>query len=68
MTTGYLTCDGKDDAGISKLVIPNREIHWIYTQQIRKWFKDESKKDIRKLETFCRAFQENDTTDQLFSS
>lgn len=62
LTTGYLTCDGKDDAGISKLVIPNREIHWIYTQQIRKWFKDESKKDVRKLETFCRAFQENDTT------
>ena len=60
-TTGYLTQDGKDEEGMSKLIIPNREIHWIYVQQIRKWFKDEARKDIPKLENFCRAFQENDT-------
>lgn len=59
-TTGYLTRDGKDEEGISKLIIPNREIHWIYVQQIRKWFKDEIQKDIQKLENFRRAFQEND--------
>ena len=60
-TTGYLTQDGDDEDGISALTIPNREIHWIYTQQIRRWFKDETKKDSHKLEAFCRAFIENDT-------
>ncbi len=60
--TGYLTQDGDDGDGISSLAIPNREIHWIYTQQIRSWFKDETKKDSHKLEAFCRAFIENDTT------
>ena len=61
-TTGYLTQDGEDGDGISSLAIPNREIHWIYTQQIRSWFKDETKKDSHKLEAFCRAFIENDIT------
>ncbi len=60
--TGYLTQDGDDGEGISSLAIPNREIHWIYTQQIRSWFKDETKKDSHKLEAFCRAFIENDIT------
>ncbi len=60
-TTGYLTQDGKDEEGISFLAIPNREIRWIYVQQIRKWFKDESRKDTRKLENLRRAFEGNDT-------
>lgn len=60
-TTGYLTQDGNDEDGISTLTIPNKEIHWIYAQQIRSWFKDETKKDIRRLEAFCKAFKENDT-------
>lgn len=59
-TTGYLTQDGADEGGMSALAIPNREIHWIYVQQIRKWFKDEAQKDIQKLENFCKAFEEND--------
>ena len=61
-TTGYLTQDRDDGDGISSLAIPNREIHWIYTQQIRSWFRDETIKDNHKLEAFCRAFIENDTT------
>ena len=60
-TTGYLTQDGEDEEGISSLAIPNREIRWIYVQQIRKWFKDESRKDTRKLENLRRAFEGNDT-------
>ena len=60
-TTGYLTQAEEDEEGISSLVIPNREIRWIYVQQIRKWFKDESRKDTRKLENLRRAFEENDT-------
>lgn len=61
-TTGYLTQNGEDDRGISELVIPNEEIRWIYIRQIRKWFKDETKKDTRKLENFCMAFLENNVT------
>lgn len=60
-TTGYLTQDGEDKEEISALVIPNREIHWIYVQHIRKWYKDEARKDVQKLKNFCRAFEENDT-------
>ena len=62
-TTGYLTQDGDDNDGISLLVIPNREIHWIYVQQIRKWFKDEARRHTTKLNRLCRAFEENDTAD-----
>ena len=60
-TTGYLTQDDSDEEGISSLAIPNREIRWIYVQQIQKWFKDESRKDTRKLENLRRAFEGNDT-------
>ena len=60
-TTGYLTQDREDEEGISALAIPNREIHCIYVQQIRKWFKDEARKDTQMLENFCKAFEENDT-------
>lgn len=59
-TTGYLTRDGKDEEGISKLIIPNKEIRWIYVRQIRKWFKEEVGKDTVKLDSFRRAFEEND--------
>ena len=64
-TTGYLTQCGEEydnvtDTVTTELVIPNREIRWIYMQQIQDWFKDESRKDIQKLENFCRAFEEND--------
>lgn len=59
-TTGYLTQIGQGEE-FTKLVIPNREIRWIFTDQIYEWFKEETKKDSRKLENFCRAFEENDT-------
>lgn len=59
-TTGYLTRNGNGAGRKSKLNIPNKEIHWIYVQQIRSWFKDETQKDIHRLENFRRAFEEND--------
>ena len=64
-TTGYLTQCGEEydemtDVVTTELAIPNREIRWIYMQQIQDWFKDETRKDSRKLEGFCRAFEEND--------
>lgn len=61
-TTGYLTQCGKDDDdGMTSLVIPNREIRWIFVEQIQEWFEAETKKDMQKLEDFCRAFEKKDT-------
>ena len=60
-TTGYLTQSGDDDGSMTSLVIPNREIRWIFEEQIQEWFEAESRRDSQKLERFCRAFEENDT-------
>ena len=60
-TAAYLTQCEKDENGLTKLVIPNREIQWIFVEQIQEWFELESKKDQQKLNDFCRAFEENDT-------
>ena len=57
-----MTQDGEAEDGMTKLVIPNKEIRWIYEEQIREWFNSETKKDIQKLKSFCRAFEENETT------
>ncbi len=60
-TTGYLTQCAKDDNGMTSLIIPNKEIQWIFEEQIQEWFETESTKDTQKLENFYRAFEENDT-------
>ncbi len=60
-TTGYLTQCGQDEDGMTGLVIPNREIRWIYEEQIQEWFHKETRKDVEKLENLGRAFEENDT-------
>lgn len=60
-TTGYLTKCGETDDGMTEMVIPNKEIRWIFEEQIQEWFQAETKKDTHMLESFCRAFEENDT-------
>lgn len=42
LTTGYLTKSEEDDGGMTRLVIPNKEIQWIFKEQIRDWFEEES--------------------------
>lgn len=37
------------------LAIPNREIRSIFKKQIYTWFKDDARKDINRLDTFCKA-------------
>ncbi len=59
-TTGYLTKCGQDDGVMTSLVIPNKEIRWIFKEQIQEWFAAETRKDTQMLERFCRAFEEND--------
>lgn len=61
-TTGYLTQSGVQEGDMADLVIPNREIRWVFVQQIRQWFKEEARKDIGKLESFCMAFEENNVS------
>jgi len=58
-TTGYLTQCGEDDGGLTELVIPNKEVHWIFVEQIQEWFAEETAKDSTTLEQFCKAFEEN---------
>lgn len=60
-TTGYLT-QRAQTGDLTELVIPNKEVQWIFLRQIRDWFKWETRKNMENLESFCRAFQENDTT------
>ena len=60
-TTGYLTQRNVQTGELTELVIPNKEIQWIFIRQIREWFKWETEKNMEKLEGFCRAFLENDT-------
>ena len=60
-TTGYLTQRGLQTDELTELVIPNREIQWIFTKQIREWFKWETEKNMERLEDFCKAFMKNDT-------
>ena len=61
-TTGYLTqCRGADTE-LTELVIPNREIRWIFMEQIQEWFEEETIKDNKRLEEFCYAFQENNVS------
>ena len=59
-TTGYLTQCGTQTGELTELVIPNREIQWIFVQQIREWFRERMLRNTEKLERFCAAFQEND--------
>ncbi len=61
-TTGYLTQCGQEENGMTELVIPNREINWIFVEQIREWFNEEVSRNSQMLLSFCRAFEENDTT------
>lgn len=60
-TTGYLTQQGAQDGDLTELVIPNKEIQWVFEEQIQDWFAAEVRRDTQRLENFCRALEENDT-------
>ena len=56
--TGYLTQRGCEDDGRYRLVIPNREIRNIVTDNILSLFQDEVKKDGQMANAFCQALME----------
>ena len=55
-TTGYLTQAGKAARGVSKLVIPNREVREVFILQIQEWFKETVVQDEKPMQAFCQAF------------
>ena len=69
-TTGYLTQSGVQNGDFTELVIPNKEIQWIFEEQIQEWFEMEIGKDKNMLENFGRAFEENNIEgiEKLFTS
>lgn len=69
-TTGYLTQRSILDNDMTELAIPNKEINWIFVEQIQEWFKRQISKDSQNLEKFCQAFLENDirTIEEGFTS
>mgnify|MGYP000450066000 FL=1 len=59
-TTGYLTSRGRIDGDKYALAIPNYEIRKLFIQQIREWFRNQTIKDKKTLDKFCKAFPEQD--------
>ena len=69
-TTGYLTQSKVQNGDFTELVIPNKEVQWIFEEQIQEWFEMEIGKDKNMLENFGRAFEENNIEgiEKLFTS
>jgi hypothetical protein len=58
--TGYLTTKGKPRGNTYELVLPNREVREIYTQQVRAWFKDKVAAETGALTDLYAAFETGD--------
>lgn len=58
--TGYLTARDEPDGQNYRLVIPNREIRNIFTEQILSLFKDQVSRDGEALNAFCDALMKGD--------
>ena len=56
--TGYLTQRGRTDGNLYNLVIPNREIRNIFTEQIMKMFQEQAEQDGETLGRFCDALEQ----------
>ena len=60
-TTGYLTQSGRDENGVYRLIIPNREVREVFRLQINEWFKKSIFSNTERLTAFWKAFEEGDT-------
>ena len=56
--TGYLTQRGRADGNLYNVVIPNREIRNIFTEQIMKMFQEQAEQDGETLGRFCDALEQ----------
>ncbi len=59
-STGYLTKQGKPDGNMFQLVIPNMEIRSLFTGQIMKLFRENTRKDGDAVNRFCEALKSGD--------
>lgn len=69
-TTGYLTQCGEAVGNEVCLTIPNKEIHKIFTTQIREWFHEMAASDGARLDVFCKGFREGDSAlvEEMFNA
>lgn len=58
--TGYLTDSAEPNGRIHRLVIPNKEILYIYQDRICSWFIQRASGDDRKWHKFCTAVEAGD--------
>ncbi|MCM1259020.1 MAG: ATP-binding protein [Roseburia sp.] len=56
--TGYLTETRRKENGISRLIIPNKEIQEIFRNKIQSWYQVKVKEDEQKWKAFCGAVKE----------
>lgn len=61
--TGYLTDVEQVTEGRHRLRIPNREVQWIFEQQISGWFSETVQEDTGKLLAFRYAVKNGDARD-----
>ena len=59
-TTGYLTRKGQRNGSSIPLVIPNKEICNIFSEQILELFKENVRQDGEALRVFCDALENRD--------
>ena len=55
-STGYLTQCGRLPGKQLKLIIPNREVHELFTDLVKEWFQEKTLSDSAKIHRFCQAF------------
>ena len=67
-TTGYLTQNERIDGTRFRLVVPNREIRYIFEEQILEFFKENVRRDGETLNRFCSALAQGDAAgvEQIF--
>lgn len=62
-TTGYLTRVGKEENGVYKLVVPNKEVREVFVLQISDWFDRVVANDRASTEKINRGFLEGKVGD-----
>ncbi len=60
LTTGYLTTVERLSAKEYRLAIPNAEIRDLFITQVKEWFRDITRADLSRIESFCAAFPKGD--------
>lgn len=60
---GYLTDAGREENGLHRLRIPNREVLGIYEKKIRSWFQVKITSHAVRWQEFCKAVKYGDAAE-----